>query len=125
MHKRATLHRRLADIAVRLIRWFMRRVSPMRVLAHDRGPNDATLEALAAPVASADERTELVLIELWATESQWECWDRFEAATGGTAGAGVVEVGALLLNAARQAPERRRRCRQSRPCWKTARRSGR
>jgi RNA polymerase sigma-70 factor, ECF subfamily len=59
----AALRGWLAQIAVSLVRRRMRRGRLMRVLGLDRGADDATLAALAAPGTNADQRAELALID--------------------------------------------------------------
>jgi RNA polymerase sigma-70 factor (ECF subfamily) len=59
----AALRGWLAQIAVSLVRRRLRRGRLMRVLGLDRGADDATLAALAAPSASADQRAELALVD--------------------------------------------------------------
>jgi RNA polymerase sigma-70 factor (ECF subfamily) len=53
----------LGQIAVNLVRRRFRRGRLMRFLGLDRGADDATLEALADPGVSADQRAELALID--------------------------------------------------------------
>jgi RNA polymerase sigma-70 factor (ECF subfamily) len=53
----------LAQIAVSLVRRRLRRGRLMRVLGLDRGADDATLGALAAPGTNADQRAELALVD--------------------------------------------------------------
>jgi RNA polymerase sigma-70 factor (ECF subfamily) len=53
----------LAQIAVSLVRRRLRRGRLMRVLGLDRGADDATLAALAAPGTNADQRAELALVD--------------------------------------------------------------
>jgi RNA polymerase sigma-70 factor (ECF subfamily) len=53
----------LAQIAVSLVRRRLRRGRLMRVLGLDRGTDDATLAALAAPGSNADQRAELALVD--------------------------------------------------------------
>jgi RNA polymerase sigma-70 factor (ECF subfamily) len=59
----AALRGWLAQIAVSLVRRRMRRGRLMRLLGLDRGADDATLAALAAPGTHADQRAELALID--------------------------------------------------------------
>ena len=59
----AALRGWLAQIAVSLVRRRMRRGRLMRALGLDRGADDATLAALAAPGTRADQRAELALID--------------------------------------------------------------
>jgi len=59
----AALRGWLAQIAVSLVRRRLRRGRLMRVLGLDRGTDDATLAMLAAPGSSADQRTELALLD--------------------------------------------------------------
>ena len=120
--KRTTLRGRLAGIAIRLVRWFMRRARRMRVLGGDRGPVIAESEELAT---DSDPRAQLVLVDWWARHDQWERWDRVDVTDGGRAGGGGVRVGMSLLAGRRQAPDLHGRCRQSHPRWKAKRRSRR
>jgi RNA polymerase sigma-70 factor, ECF subfamily len=53
----------LAQITVSLVRRKLRRGRLMRVLGLDRGTDDATLAALAAPGTHADQRAELALVD--------------------------------------------------------------
>lgn len=53
----------LGQIAVNLVRRRFRRGRLMRFLGLDRGADDATLEALADPGISADQRAELALVD--------------------------------------------------------------
>jgi RNA polymerase sigma-70 factor, ECF subfamily len=53
----------LGQIAVNLVRRRFRRGRLMRFLGLDRGADDATLEALADPGVSTDQRAELALID--------------------------------------------------------------
>jgi RNA polymerase sigma-70 factor (ECF subfamily) len=53
----------LGQIAVNLVRRRFRRARLMRFLGLDRGADDATLEALADPGVSADQRIELALVD--------------------------------------------------------------
>jgi RNA polymerase sigma-70 factor (ECF subfamily) len=53
----------LASIAVSLVRRRLRRARLLRLLGLDRGFDDATLAALAAPALQADDRTELALVD--------------------------------------------------------------
>ncbi|HEX3905895.1 MAG TPA: RNA polymerase sigma factor [Polyangia bacterium] len=53
----------LGQIAVNLVRRRFRRARLMRFLGMDRGADDATLEALADPGVSADQRAELALVD--------------------------------------------------------------
>jgi RNA polymerase sigma-70 factor (ECF subfamily) len=53
----------LAQIAVSLVRRRLRRGRLMRALGLDRGAEDATLAALAAPGTSTDQRAELALVD--------------------------------------------------------------
>jgi RNA polymerase sigma-70 factor (ECF subfamily) len=53
----------LGQIAVSLARRRFRRGKLLRMLGLDRGADDATLAALAAPGASPDERVELALVD--------------------------------------------------------------
>jgi RNA polymerase sigma-70 factor, ECF subfamily len=59
----AALRGWLAQIAVSQVRRRMRRGRLMRVLGLDRGADDATLAALAAPGIHPDQRAELALID--------------------------------------------------------------
>jgi RNA polymerase sigma-70 factor (ECF subfamily) len=59
----AALRGWLAQIAVSLVRRRIRRARLMRVLGLDRGADDATLGALAAPGTNPDQRVELALID--------------------------------------------------------------
>jgi len=59
----AALRGWLAQIAVSLVRRKMRRGRLMRVLGLDRGTDDATLAALAAPGTRPDQRAELALVD--------------------------------------------------------------
>ena len=59
----AALRGWLAQIAVSQVRRRMRRGRLMRVLGLDRGADDATLAALAAPGTNPDQRAELALID--------------------------------------------------------------
>ena len=59
----AALRGWLAQIAVSQVRRRMRRGRLMRVLGLDRGADDATLEALAAPGTNPDQRAELALVD--------------------------------------------------------------
>ena len=59
----AALRGWLAQIAVSLVRRRLRRGRLMRVLGLDRGADDATLCALAAPGANPDQRAELALVD--------------------------------------------------------------
>jgi hypothetical protein len=112
--RRATLRRRLAGIAVSLVRWFMRRARLMRVPGQDREPDDAPLWAVAPEATSADRREELVLLIHWrAPHDRWERSHPVDVDDGGGTGAGAVGVDMRSLARHRQAPERRR-CRQSR-----------
>ena len=53
----------LGQIAVNLVRRRFRRGRLMRFLGLDRGADDATLEALADPGVSSDQRAELALVD--------------------------------------------------------------
>ena len=53
----------LAQITISLVRRRMRRGRLMRVLGLDRGTDDATLAALAAPGTDANQRAELALVD--------------------------------------------------------------
>jgi RNA polymerase sigma-70 factor (ECF subfamily) len=53
----------LGQIAVNLVRRRFRRARLMRFLGLDRGADDATLEALADPGVSTDQRAELALVD--------------------------------------------------------------
>ena len=53
----------LGQIAVNLVRRRLRRGRLMRFLGLDRGADDATLEALADPGVSTDQRAELALVD--------------------------------------------------------------
>jgi RNA polymerase sigma-70 factor (ECF subfamily) len=53
----------LGQIAVNLVRRRFRRGRLMRFLGLDRGADDATLEALADPGVSTDQRAELALVD--------------------------------------------------------------
>jgi RNA polymerase sigma-70 factor, ECF subfamily len=53
----------LGQIAVNLVRRRFRRGRLMRFLGLDRGADDATLEALADPGISSDQRAELALVD--------------------------------------------------------------
>ena len=53
----------LGQIAVNLVRRRFRRARLMRFLGLDRGADDATLESLADPGVSTDQRAELALID--------------------------------------------------------------
>jgi RNA polymerase sigma-70 factor, ECF subfamily len=53
----------LGQIAVNLVRRRFRRARLMRFLGLDRGADDATLESLADPGVSVDQRTELALVD--------------------------------------------------------------
>jgi RNA polymerase sigma-70 factor (ECF subfamily) len=59
----AALRGWLAQIAVSLVRRRMRRGRLLRALGLDRGADDATLGALAAPGTKPDQRAELALID--------------------------------------------------------------
>jgi RNA polymerase sigma-70 factor (ECF subfamily) len=59
----AALRGWLARIAVSLVRRRLRRERLLRILGLDRGSNDATLAALAAPALRADDRAELALVD--------------------------------------------------------------
>ena len=59
----AALRTWLARIAVNLVRRRLRRERLLRILGLDRGSDDATLAALAAPTLQADDRTELALVD--------------------------------------------------------------
>ena len=59
----AALRGWLAQIAVSLVRRRLRRGRLMRVLGLDRGADDATLESLADPGVSTDQRAELALVD--------------------------------------------------------------
>jgi len=59
----AALRGWLAQIAVSLVRRRLRRGRLMRVLGLDRGADDATLCALAAPGTNPDQRAELALVD--------------------------------------------------------------
>jgi len=59
----AALRGWLAQITVSLVRRRLRRARLMRVLGLDRGTDDATLAALAAPGTNADHRAELALVD--------------------------------------------------------------
>jgi RNA polymerase sigma-70 factor, ECF subfamily len=59
----AALRGWLAQITVSLVRRRLRRGRLMRVLGLDRGADDATLAALAAPDTGADQRAELALVD--------------------------------------------------------------
>jgi RNA polymerase sigma-70 factor (ECF subfamily) len=53
----------LSQIAVSLVRRRIRRVRFLRLLGLDRGADDATMDALAAPGTSADQHCELALLD--------------------------------------------------------------
>ena len=53
----------LGQIAVNLVRRRFRRARLMRFLGLDRGADDATLESLADPGVSTDQRAELALVD--------------------------------------------------------------
>ena len=53
----------LGQIAVSLARRRFRRARLLRVIGLDRGADDATLAALAAPGAGPEERVELALVD--------------------------------------------------------------
>ena len=53
----------MGQIAVNLVRRRFRRARLMRFLGLDRGADDATLEALADPGVSTDQRAELALVD--------------------------------------------------------------
>jgi RNA polymerase sigma-70 factor, ECF subfamily len=53
----------LGQIAVNLVRRRFRRARLMRFLGLDRGADDATLESLADPGVSTDQRVELALVD--------------------------------------------------------------
>ncbi len=53
----------LAQIAVSLVRRRIRRARLLRRLGLDRGADDATLEALADPALTPEERTDLALVD--------------------------------------------------------------
>jgi RNA polymerase sigma-70 factor (ECF subfamily) len=59
----AALRGWLAQIAVSMVRRRIRRARLMRVLGLDRGADDATLCALAAPGINPDQRAELALVD--------------------------------------------------------------
>jgi RNA polymerase sigma-70 factor, ECF subfamily len=59
----AALRGWLAQITVSLVRRRLRRARMMRVLGLDRGADDATLAALAAPGTNPDQRAELALVD--------------------------------------------------------------
>lgn len=59
----AALRSWLARIAVSLVRRRLRRERLLRVLGLDRGSDDASLEALAAPSLRPDDRAELALAD--------------------------------------------------------------
>ena len=59
----AALRAWLAQIAVSLVRRRIRRGRLMRVLGLDRGADDATLAALAAPGTAPDERADLAMVD--------------------------------------------------------------
>jgi RNA polymerase sigma-70 factor (ECF subfamily) len=59
----AALRGWLARIAVNLVRRRLRRDRLVRFLGLDRGSDDATLAALAAPALRADDRAELALVD--------------------------------------------------------------
>jgi RNA polymerase sigma-70 factor (ECF subfamily) len=59
----AALRAWLARIAVNLVRRRLRRDRLLRILGLDRGSDDATLAALAAPALRADDRAELALVD--------------------------------------------------------------
>jgi len=59
----AALRGWLAQITVSLVRRRLRRARLMRVLGLDRGADDATLCALAAPGTNPDQRAELALVD--------------------------------------------------------------
>ena len=85
----------------------------MRVLGLDRGADDATLAALAAPGTNPDQRAELALIDRALSGDQRERAHRLDASHGRRAGAGRGRVGVRLLAGDRQAPDRRRRSRRA------------
>jgi RNA polymerase sigma-70 factor (ECF subfamily) len=58
----AALRGWLAQIAVSFVRRRIRKQRMLRVLGLDRGADDATLDALAAPTVGPDQRTELALM---------------------------------------------------------------
>jgi RNA polymerase sigma-70 factor (ECF subfamily) len=58
----AALRGWLAQIAVSFVRRRIRKRRMLRVIGLDRGADDATLDALAAPTAPPDQRTELALM---------------------------------------------------------------
>jgi RNA polymerase sigma-70 factor (ECF subfamily) len=58
----AALRGWLAQIAVSFVRRRIRKRRMLRVIGLDRGADDATLDALAAPTALPDQRTELALM---------------------------------------------------------------
>lgn len=57
------LHAWLTTITVNLVRHRLRRTRFLRLLGLDRGADDATLAALAAPTLGPDERAELALVD--------------------------------------------------------------
>ncbi len=63
LHEPAALRAWLARIAVSLVRRRLRRARLLRSLGLDRGPDDATLAARAAPVLRPDDRAELALVD--------------------------------------------------------------
>jgi len=63
LREQAAVRGWLAQIAVSLVRRRLRRGRLMRVLGLDRGTDDATLAALAAPGSNADQRAALALVD--------------------------------------------------------------
>jgi len=59
----AALRGWLAQITVSLVRRRLRKARLLRMLGLDRGADDATLAALAAPGTHADQRAELALVD--------------------------------------------------------------
>ena len=84
----AALRAWLAQITVSLVRRRIRRGRLMRVLGLDRGADDATLAALAAPGTAPDERAELAMVDRLLTQAARERAHRVDAPPGRRAGAG-------------------------------------
>jgi len=122
---RAALRGWLADIAVRLARWFLRGARLMRVLDRDRAPHDTTPGAVEAPTGNPDQRVEVVLVHWRPPYDRWERVHQVDVADNGMTGAGGVEVGVRSLPGPLQGPPRRRRCGHSRTRRRAGRRCGR
>jgi hypothetical protein len=112
--KRAALRGWLADIAVRLARWFVRGARLMRLFDRDRAPDDPSRRAPDARARNADQRVEVVLIHWRDPYDQWARVHQVDVADGGMTRAGGVRVGVRLFPGHLQGLPHRRRCRQSR-----------